>query len=66
MKIITRRVSFKDGENNMLIVSQRRPGESKKVHENRIVNMKKIMIETSHEENKSKHAAIITKYQPYI
>lgn len=37
-------VTFKDGKNNMLIVSGRYPGESKSEHKDRIEFMKKIMI----------------------
>ena len=44
------RVTFRDGKNNMCIVSERRPGESKLDHEMRIIEMKKIMIASTKNE----------------
>ncbi|MFA6397507.1 MAG: hypothetical protein WDK96_01505 [Candidatus Paceibacterota bacterium] len=40
-------VEFKDGKKNICIASERRPGETKNQHEERIELMKKMMIDAS-------------------
>ncbi len=56
------RVEFKEGDKNMLIVSERRPGENQLSHEIRIAQMKKIMIERSHKTHRGKLENLINKY----
>jgi hypothetical protein len=54
-------VIFKNRGKSMMILSERRPGESKRGHEIRIKGMKKIMIEGSKENYKNKFGGLILR-----
>ena len=55
-------ISFKDSGNNMLMVSERRDGESKSAHKQRMVLLQQIMITKARELHEKNFDALIDEY----